>query len=145
MFTDKNTETSEVIMRNVKMLLECVNSEKMTELRKRSRVRHETGRKKGESTDDATEARTEYIQFCARTFETFYFRYTSLFYLIVDEPEEFNNNGPSMKKLKKFINLKDRVEITKDVTHKEVSEQIGKEAYEKYVTPIVKDLEPSSK
>ena len=144
MFTDKNTEASEKIMRDVNMLLECVNSEKMTELRTRSRIRHETGRKKGELTADATEARTEYVQTCARTFETFYFRYTSLFYLIVDEPEEFNNNGPAMKKLKKFINLKDRVEITKDVTHKEVSEQIGKEAYDKYVNPVVKDLEPSS-
>ena len=40
MFTDKNTEASEVIMRNVDMLLKCVNSEKMTELRERSRVRH---------------------------------------------------------------------------------------------------------
>ena len=139
MFTDKETEASEKIMRDVYMLLQCVNSPKMTELRERSLVR----KSNGDLTDDATVARTEYVQECAKSFETFYYRYTSLFYMILDEPDGFANNGPNMQKLKRFIGLKDRVEITKDVTHKEVSEQLGKEAFDKYVQPLVNELDAS--
>ena len=139
MFTDKETEASEKIMRDVNMLLQCVNSPKMTELRERSLVR----KSNGDLTDDATVARTEYVQECAKSFETFYYRYTSLFYMILDEPDGFANNGPNMQKLKRFIGLKDRVEITKDVTHKEVSEQLGKEAFDKYVQPLVNELDAS--
>lgn len=139
MFTDKETEASEKIMRDVNMLLQCVNSPKMIELRERSLVR----KSNGDLTDDATVARTEYVQECAKSFETFYYRYTSLFYMILDEPDGFVNNGPNMQKLKRFIGLKDRVEITKDVTHKEVSEQLGKEAFDKYVQPLVNELDAS--
>ena len=144
MFTDKETEASEKIMRDVNMLLQCVNSPRMVELRERSVVR----KPNGDLTDDATAARTKYVQECAKSFETFYYRYTSLFYMILDEPDGFSsdssgNDGPNMQKLKRFIGLKDRVEITKDVTHKEVSEQLGKEAFDKYVQPLVNTLDSS--
>ena len=139
MFTDKETEASKKIMRDVNMLLQYVNSPKIVELRKRSLVR----KPNGDLTNDATTARTEYVQECAKSFETFYYRYTSLFYMILDEPDSFTNNGLNMEKLKRFIGLKDRIEITKDVTHKEVSEQLGKEAFDKYVQPLVNKLDSS--
>ena len=141
MSENNEIEDSNKIKRDVEMLLNFVNNQKMSDLRNESKIRYTSGKKSGELTENAVNARTEYVKECAKSFETFYYRYTSLFYLIIDEPETFTNNGKNMQKLNKFFELKNRVEVTKDITYNQVSEQIGKEQYDKYVKPVVDKLD----
>lgn len=128
MFNDKTTESSEKILRDVNMLMSFLNRDDIRELFDASEER----KSNGELTKEATAAREKYVKECAKSFETFYYRYTTLFYSIIDNPKTFD-----MDKLLKFLKLKNRVEITKDITHKQASEQIGAEQYDKYVKPYV--------
>lgn len=128
MFTDKDTEKSEKILRDVNMLRSFLNRNDIKELYEKSLERKHSG----DLTNEATLAREKYVKECAKSFETFYYRYTTLFYQIIDYPKTFD-----MEKLMKFLNLKNRIEVSKDLTHKEASEQIGVEQYDKYIRPYV--------
>lgn len=128
MFSDKTTETSEKILRDVNMLMNFLKRDEIRELFDASEER----KSNGDLTKEATLAREKYVKECAKSFETFYYRYTTLFYSIIDNPKTFE-----MDKLLKYLNLKNRVEVSKDITHKEASEQIGVEQYDKYIKPYV--------
>jgi len=130
MFTDKDTEKSEKILRDVNMLRSFLNRDDIKDLYDKSLERKHNGN----LTKEATLAREKYVKECAKSFETFYYRYTTLFYQIIDYPKTFD-----MEKLMKFLNLKNRVEVSKDLTHKEASEQIGVEQYDKYIRPYVNE------
>ena len=128
MFNDKTTESSEKILRDVNMLMNFLKRDEIRELFDASEER----KSNGDLTKEATLAREKYVKECAKSFETFYYRYTTLFYSIIDNPKTFE-----MDKLLKYLNLKNRVEVSKDITHKEASEQIGVEQYDKYIKPYV--------
>ena len=128
MFNDKTTESSEKILRDVNMLMNFLKRDEIRELFDASEER----KSNGDLTKEATLAREKYVKECAKSFETFYYRYTTLFYSIIDNPKTFE-----MDKLLKYLNLKNRVEVSKDITHKEASERIGVEQYDKYIKPYV--------
>ena len=74
MSENNEIEDSNKIKRDVEMLLNFVNNQKMSDLRNESKIRYTSGKKNGELTENAVNARTEYVKECAKSFETFYYR-----------------------------------------------------------------------
>lgn len=135
MFTDKNTESSETIMNTVKSLMAYVRQDEQTQMREAGNVFNRNGKR----TKESEEIRGKYVMQCAGLYESFYYRYTTLFYAIIDDPDGFD-----LEKLKAFLRMKDKVEVTKEISHEDASKKIGEEEYEKYVKPLVEESSSSS-
>ena len=52
--------------------------------------------------------------------------------------------GLILKNSRLFLRMKDKVEVTKEISHEDASKKIGEEEYEKYVKPLVEESSSSS-
>ena len=107
------TEKAEQILESCKELLKYTKREYINELRLKNY--------------------NKYISKCNTKFESFFTRYPTLFYKIIDDPDNFN-----MDRLIEMLNLKKKIEKN-ETSHENASKNIGDSYYNEFVKPIIDD------
>ena len=78
----------------------------------------------------------KYISECNNKFKEYFERFPKLFFLIIDNPQEYIRSGRN--RLLKQLKMKDNID-NKKISFEEASQKIGKEYYNKYVKPVIKE------
>jgi len=73
------------------------------------------------------ENKGEYIQKCGNNYKSLITKYPSLFYKIIDDPENFE-----IERLIQMLNLKQKID-NKEISHKNASEDLGNKYYNEFV------------
>lgn len=105
-------DNSEVILNNVKKLLEFCLKRENTKLRSQNM--------------------DEYKQLCMRTFTDVHQKYPTLFFKIVEEPSSF-----PMYRLEEMLNMKKKIE-NNESTEEEESKKLGQQYYDEFVKNNIK-------
>ena len=100
-------ENSDVILSNVKKLLEFC-------------LKKENTRMRSQNMD-------EYKQLCMRTFTDIHQKYPTLFFKIVEEPSSF-----PIYRLEEMLNMKKKIE-NNESTEEEESKKLGQQYYDEFV------------
>lgn len=77
--------------------------------------------------------RTEYVQMMCKKYNTFFERYPTLFYKMIENPINFN-----MERLCHMLNMKAKID-NNNISHEDASKKIGAKYYNEFVKPFVKD------
>lgn len=115
--SSKTVDTSN-LLNDVKSLLDFCNNEENTLLR--------------------TKDRASYIQKCGSTFNTMTEKFPSLFYKIVEDPQNFE-----IERLLHLLNLKEKVSNNK-ISLRDASISIGNQYYNEFVKPHLDDSKEST-
>ncbi len=105
-------ENSDVILSNVKKLLEFCLKKENTKMRSQNM--------------------DEYKQLCMRTFTDIHQKYPTLFFKIVEEPSSF-----PIYRLEEMLNRKKKIE-NNESTEEEESKKLGQQYYDEFVKDNIK-------